>query len=173
MMHRLSRSILLIAAAFVTVPHGLPAAQGQNQADSTGKALFCAHGSVEFTPIPRPPGFESQFAVAVVSIRSPHPVQHAAVTDFTLFDPHGNATLMKRVVSVETVDVQQVPVASNGSFAHYLDSPGTPWDGSLPAGVIELRIRVALRNPPIAPVRFRLRVGSVVVQGPVDGAWAT
>lgn len=42
-----------------------------------------------------------------------------------------------------------------------------------PAGRIRLRVRVALVAEPLAPVQFRLTVGSHVIEGPVNGSWPT
>jgi crossover junction endodeoxyribonuclease RusA len=53
---------------------------------SAGKSLFCAHGSIGMRPSPLPPGFETQFAVAVVEIQSAMEVSNVDVTEFSLFN---------------------------------------------------------------------------------------
>ena len=124
-------------------------------------------------PIPRAPGFESEFAVAVVEINSPRKTTHAAVSDFVLFDRAGRATKLKRVVEI---DVFEERVATEGLFAYSLNTTSNatrPWDGTLPAGRIRLRGRVALVAVPVDPVRFKLTIGRYVIGGLVDGSWAT
>jgi hypothetical protein len=151
-----------------------PAAVQPAEADENAKSLFCAFGGVGLVPIQRPPGFESEFAVAVVEINSPRKTTHAAVSDFVLFDQAGRATKIKRVVSVEVFD--ETRVASEGLFAYYLNTTSNathPWDGTLPAGRIRLRVRVALVGVPVAPIRFKLMIGRYVIEGPVDGSWPT
>ena len=128
-------------------------------------------------PIPRPPGFESEFAVAVVEINSPRKTKNVAVSDFVMFNEAGKATKLRRVVEVEVFDRPRV--ATEGLFAYYLNpisasaNSTRPWDGALPAGRIRLRVRVALVEAPIAPVRFKLTLGQYVIEGPVDCNWPT
>jgi hypothetical protein len=67
-----------------------------------------------------------------------------------LLDQADNATKLKRVVTVEIFD--ETRIATEGTFAFYLNTAsysGTrPWNGTLPAGRIQLRIRVALVEAP-------------------------
>jgi hypothetical protein len=135
-------------------------------ARSTAKALFCAHGSVGL----QAPELEQHFAVVVVEIDSPIDTANIVVSDFGLFDRAGNVTRFKRVVDVE--EFNRARLAGEGSFAYYLNSGGTQaWNGTLRAGRMRLRVRVALVDEPFAPVRFRLIVGPHVIEGPVDGQW--
>jgi hypothetical protein len=163
--------LLAISAYAIT-----PALIEKAEAAANAKSLFCAFGSVGTTPIPRPPGFESEFAVAVVEINSPRKTANVAVSDFVLFDQEGRAMKLKRVVKVEEFDAPPHP-ATEGLFAYYLNAGSSatqPWNGTLPAGRIRLRIRVALVDAPIAPpVRFKLMIGGHVIEGPVDGDWPT
>jgi hypothetical protein len=164
--------LLAISAYAIT-----PALIEKAEAAANAKSLFCAFGGVGITPIPRPPGFESEFAVAVVEINSSRQTANVAVSDFVLFDQDGRAaTKLKRVVKVEEFDALPHP-AIDGLFAYYLDTASSanhPWNGTLPAGRIRLRIRVALVDAPIAPpVRFKLMIGGHVIEGPVDGDWPT
>ena len=139
------------------------------------KSLFCAHGSVEFTPISLPPDFESEFAVAVVEIDSSKAIGNVTITGFTLFDQAGKATTMKRLVKVESFDEPRV--VGDGDVAYYLNtadgSRSKPWDGTLPVGKIRLRIRVALAGDPGATIRYVLNVGPFTTQGTCDIAWPT
>jgi hypothetical protein len=70
-------------------------------------------------------------------------------------------------------------VATEGLWAYYLfpisasANSNRQWDGTLPAGRVRLRVRVALVEAPIAPVRFKLTLGQYVIEGPVDGGWPT
>ena len=87
------------------------------------RALFCMYGGVGLTPVPLPPGYELQFAVAVVQIDSPGAVANVEVSDFALFDIGNKVTRLKRVVQVEVFD--RPHVATGGSFADYLNAGGT------------------------------------------------
>lgn len=170
--------VLVVGVILPAAPRSLAqSATTKTEAGSaTARSLFGAYGSVGFMPDPLPPGFETQFAVAVVEIDSPHEIRNVAVTDFVLFDEAGKTIKSKRVVSVEVFNRPRV--ATEGEFAYYLnqgDKPGDtpPWNGTLPAGKIRLRIRVALAKEPINSVRFKLKVGQYVIEGPVDCAWPT
>ncbi len=97
---------------------------------------------------------------------------NVAVSDFALFDDAGKATKLKRVVEAEEFD--RGWVGTVGEFAYYLNPGGTrPWNGTLPIGKIRLRIRVALVERPVHPVRFKLTLGPYVIEGPVNGSWPT
>jgi hypothetical protein len=139
---------------------------------SAARSLFCAHGSIGMRPNPLPRGFETQFAIAVVEIQSPTEVSNVAVTEFSLFNKDGQETKLKRVIEVE--EFARTSVAGEGSFAYYLNPGGTrPWDGRLPARTVQLRVRAALLETPMQPVRFRLVIGTNVIEGKVDGRWQT
>ena len=56
---------------------------------ASARALFCAYGGIGLRPVPTPPGFESEFAVAVVEINSPSKTMNVSVTDFVLLDRDG------------------------------------------------------------------------------------
>jgi hypothetical protein len=139
------------------------------------KSLFCAYGSVGLIPAVPPPGFESQFAVAVVEINSSKETANVAVSDFVLFDREGQATKAMRVIEVE--EFNEPHVTNEGVMAYYLKTVkngGTRlWNSTLPAGTIRLRIRVAFAEAPANPVRFRVIVGPHLIEGPVDGSWPT
>ncbi len=142
--------------------------------NSKSKLLFCANGSIGQMPLQPPPALESQFAVAVVEIDSPRKLINAAVSDFVVFDQAQKATKLKRVVKVEEFD-DYSSATQNDLFAHYMDGAKTrPWDGTLPAGIIRLRVRVALVDDPMAyPGRCRLTVGPYVIEGSLNGSWPT
>jgi hypothetical protein len=168
----LTKIILRMLLVFSTTAIAIGA---PTETDIGVKPLFCAFGSVGLIPVPTPPGFESEFAVAVVEINSSTETANVAVSDFVLFDQAGKATKAKRVIKVEEFD--EPHDTNEGIMAYYLNTKRNGhtrlWDGVLPAGTIRLRIRVAFAEAPKAPVRFRLIVGGHVIEGPVDGAWPT
>ncbi len=139
--------------------------------------LFCATGSVGFRPEPLPSGFELNFAVAVVEINSPSAVDNVALREFSVFDSAGKPTPKERIVAVERF--VRTGVATGASFAYYLNDDAvdraSPWDGSLPAGDVRLRIRVALPRDPgdDFPGKCRVAIGPYLLEGPVDGIWPT
>ena len=138
-------------------------------------SLFCAHGGVGLVPSPEPSGFEDQFAVAVIEIDRKTELDNVTVGAFSLFDANGRATAMKRVVKIEVFDE---PSSSGvGSVAYYLNtsdaSRSRPWNGTLPAGPIYLRIRVALTADPIGATRYTMAIGPYTLAGPCDIAWPT
>jgi hypothetical protein len=145
--------------------------------ESKGQAalLFCTHGGIAWQPVPRPSGFESEFAVAVVEIESPRSASNVAVSGFALFDEAGHETKAKRIIKVEEFDETRIP--TDGVFAYYLNpgrSPNTrTWNGTLPAGKIRLRVRVVLESGPGAPVICKVTVGHYVIEGPEQGEWPT
>jgi hypothetical protein len=150
----------------------MPAADSTTAKGSV-KALLCVYGGVSLRPISPPPGFESEFAVAVVEINSPSETKNAAVSDFVLLDRTGRAMMFKRVVNVEQFNGA---LATKDPFTYLnpIYGDGTrPWNGTLPVGRIRLRVRVALVDEQIAPVSFRLVVGRYLIIGPVNGAWGT
>lgn len=177
---RRARQGLCIAVSIATVIIAVGCAASarartpQAAGSSAGtRSLFCAYGGVGLRPDPRPPDYELHYAVAVVEISSPRRITDAKVTEFALFDRNQNATTLKRVVTIE--EFRDHPrSASEGSFAYYLNPAGAPWDGTLPAGTIRLRVRVALAEEPTdLMVRFRVSLGPFVVEGAVDGEWPT
>jgi hypothetical protein len=117
--------------------------------------------------------------VAVVEISSPVAVVGVSVSDFVLFDRQGTIP-MKRVTDEDVFEAKpftQARAGNLGSVAYYLNpGPGSGTharDGTLPARTIRLRIRVALQGVPDVPDRFRIRVGTYVIEGRVDAAWPT
>jgi hypothetical protein len=150
----------------------MPAADSTTAKRSV-KALLCVYGGVSMRPISPPPGFDSEFAVAVVEINSPSETKNAAVSDFVLLDRTGRATKFKRVVNVEQFNGTLETKDSYKYFNPIYGDGTRSWNGTLPVGRIRLRVRVALVNEPIAPVSFRLVIGRYVIKGPVNGAWGT
>jgi len=133
------------------------------------RTLFCAYGSIGLRPNPLPQGFETQFAIAVVEIRSPREIRGGAASEFTVTNQEGKETKSKRIIATE----EFVRIRSNeADMAYYLNPEGArPWNGTLPAGTIRLRVRVALTEAPQLPVRFRLVLGDIVFEGAVNGMW--
>ena len=90
-------------------------------------------------------------------------------------EPHGLTTDPSERGGIR--ESNRVRRAGEGSFAYYLNPGGTqPLSGTLRAGRMRLRVRVALVEEPRAPVfpmTFRLTIGSHVIEGPVDGVWPT
>ena len=167
-----------VAGLSVAILLGLSPATVSAAAERTSvaKLLFCATGSVGLRPIPPPPGFETDFAEAVVEINSSARLEGATVTRFSLTDRDGHVTSFARLVSIE--DFNELRVPGQGSFAYYLRPPhagGTqPWNGTLLGGMTQLRIRVSL--PPNSFHDFRtcsLTFGPYATEGPTDGAWAS
>jgi hypothetical protein len=160
---RLALSLLLAGASLAS-----PQAQG------TATALYCEFGGVGITPTPVPPGYERYFAVAVVEIDSPNETKNVEVSDFSMFEEGGAETKLKRVGEVEEFNRVRLPTQNDG--AYYMNPGGTrPWNGILPAGTIRLRVRVALVKEPVFfnRGRFRLTIGSYVIEGPVNAEWPT
>lgn len=164
--------ILVLVASSAYLQAGQVPATAAAEGPAGAKALYCAYGGISHVPLSPPPGFETQFAVAVVEINSPAEIANVTVSDFALFDRAGQVTKFKRVVMVEEFD--RARIATEGEAAYYLNPGGTrTWNGTLPAGRIRLRVRVALLERPIAPVRFQLTLGRQVVEGPVNAEWPT
>jgi hypothetical protein len=160
-------SMLVASTAYVQVSKFPPAAA---EGRAGAKSLYCAYGGIGQVPRSPLPGFETQFAVAVVEIDSPIEIANVTVSDFALFDQAGKVTKFERVVGVEEFD--RARIATEGEAAYYLNPGGTrAWNGCLPAGEVRLRVRVALLERPIAPVRFRLTLGERVIEGPVNAEW--
>jgi hypothetical protein len=147
----------------------------------TARMLFCAFGGVGMVPASPPPGYESEFAVAVVEINSPGEDREVAVSGFDVLDPAGKVTPMKRVMRVERFTRSGSagdPASGLGWAAYYLNTdaahPDGEWDGVLPAGDVRLRIRVALpRDPGAIGGRCRVRLGIYDIDGPSDAEWPT
>ncbi|HEY0615915.1 MAG TPA: hypothetical protein VGC96_14790 [Candidatus Elarobacter sp.] len=161
----------------VLVLSSAASASRAGEATARGKLLFCTSGPLGgYQPFPPPSDFESEFAIAVVEINAPGETGDAAVTQFSLFDRAGRETKLKRVVSVE--DFNELHVPGNGNFAYYMHPPhsgGTqPWNGTLLAGMNQLRIRVSLpRGPYEVPQRCAVRFGRYLIEGPYDGSVST
>lgn len=141
------------------------------------KLLFCAYGSVGAQPLHPPPGYENQFAEAVVELNNTRRVPNAPAPNVTLLYPSGKSITTKRVISVEVFDEPYVP--GEGDMAFYLntDSRGHThnWDGTLTTGMVHLRVRVALstRSWVPMPTSCKVTIGPYKIEGPVDGSWAT
>ena len=132
---------------------------------ANARLLRCMYGSIGLQPVHPPPGYELQFAEATVEISSPKAIPNAVVSRFDLVDQAGNVIHMKRVIYVRLVDE---PAAEWNA--------GPSWNGTLPAGVVRLHVRVALTrqdNPQANPGRCTLTIGPYAIDGPVDGAWGT
>ena len=140
------------------------------------KLLFCAFGSIGLQPVPPPPGFENEFAEAVVEINNDGKVVNAPLPYVTLYAEHGKVWQTKRVVSVEVFD--EPWVRGEGDVGFYMGTRGNThaWDRVLLGGMIRLRVRVALNTQqwlrPM-PNRCKVTFGPDMVEGPVDGEWPT
>jgi hypothetical protein len=136
------------------------------------KALVCAYGGVGFRPIPLPPDFDTEFAVVVVEIASSSSIPNVGVSEFSILSKDRSEVKMKHVVQVE--EFLDIPSNDGRSPDSYIFNGATrPWNGTLPAGRILLRIRVALEHLPAAPLKFRLLLGNRVIEGEVAGEWPT
>lgn len=126
-------------------------------------------------PDPMPSDFEALFAVVVVEIDSLH-ARRGVVPEVTLFERDGTALTTRRIVELERF--ARVPSSAEGELAYFLNPGGTtPWDGTLPAGRIRLRIRIALQeqraDPRVCRVRLADPSAPIVVERDVDGSWPT
>jgi hypothetical protein len=162
---------IVVAVGCVPSAHPSPPQPAVRNRDGA-RALFCAYGGVGLTPREPPRDFVRHSAVAVVEISSRRRITDVKVTEFTLFDRNDRLTTFTRVVAIEGF-LNRSRRASEGPFAYYLNPAGAPWDGTLPAGTIRLRVHVALAEEPTDLVRFRVSLGPFVVEGPVDGEWPT
>jgi hypothetical protein len=165
---------LLVAALISTSSTGMaePVAPNSTTGDVDAKALFGAFGSDSMIPNPPPPGYEAYRAVIVVEITSPNETQNATISEFVFIDQSGKETKCKRVMRVENFNRPRVP--TEGEAAYYLNPGGThPWNGTLPAGKIRLRITVALPAHPVTLGRFRVTVGQHVIEGSMLCEWPT
>jgi hypothetical protein len=162
------RALTILSAGIMILiaPQCLAAPAAAESATGSAKPLFGAFGGTGLGP---------EIAVVVVEINSPSEIKNVTVSDFALFDQAGKATKLGGVALAEVFNKQ--PIATEGIVAYYLNPDGTsPWDGTLPAGKIRLRIQVALAfsKEPVVPIRFKLTIGRYVIEGPVNyGPWAS
>ena len=119
-----------------------------------------------------------QFAVAVVEVNTSQAIPNAPAPQIVLYGRRPKLMKTRRVVSVEVFD--EPWVQNEGYMAYYLntDSRGRthPWDGTLPPGMVHLRIRVALDTQEFIDAvdgKCRVTIGTHEVDGRVDGSWAT
>ena len=138
------------------------------------KLFFCAFGSANFVA----PGVNNEFAVAVVEVDNSRPVPNAPLPEVTLLYGGAKSIGTKRVVSVEVFDEPFVP--GEGDMAFYLNTDPRGhthrWDGTLPAGMVHLRVRAALQTQSLLesmPKSCRVTIGPYMIEGAVDGIWAT
>lgn len=140
--------------------------------------LYCEYGSVGPRPAVLPPDFESEFAVAVIEVNSSETFKHVPLPTVTLFDSAGTAIRTKRIISVE--DFNEVYVRGDGNATFYAQTNpqgySRPWDRNLPAGMVRLRVRVALATQSAINAfhgHCRVDLGPLRVEGPVDAEWPT
>jgi hypothetical protein len=120
---------------------------------------------------PAPPEPESSFAVAVFELTSQKILANVSVTDFVLFNRTDEPTKSKRPVRVEVFDRVRPP-GQLQPYSYYLSHGDTrPWEGTLPASTIRLRVAVLQPSSSSEYVRYRLRVGPHVVEGTCTGPW--
>ena len=148
----------------------LPARQ-HVAADVKSYMVFCAYGSPSFVS----PKYHPELAVAVVDVSSPRKIENAAVSDVALIARNGDTEKMMRLAKVEIFG--EPHFAGEGYGEYYLDTrpAGTtrPWNGTLPAGEIRLRVQAELTNKASHPEHCRVKVGPYVIEGPVNmGPWA-
>lgn len=168
---RIIRSVLVLAlmCACVWLQSTHTFAQTRGLSGVVVKALFCAVGAVGLRPVPVPPDFEAGFAVAILEVESPRSISNVTVSGFVLLTDDGSEARQKRLVEVE--EFFRDRANNEGEFAYYVNPGGgtRPWNGTLPAGRIRLRIRAAFKDAPFRPKRFRVMFGDRVVEGKVDG----
>jgi hypothetical protein len=161
--------LLVLSLATGSALAGEPAEAGLK-----AKSLFCMTGGVSMVPVPTPPDFEGSFAVVVVEITSPQKLAGASVSNFAIIDDSGQPVKPRRIVSVEVF--ARPRTSKEGEYAYYLNPGGTtPWDGTLPAGTIRLRIKASLKGDPNSQVNrgYHVQVGPAVIEGAWLGIWPT
>lgn len=143
--------------------------------------LFGAFGGVGVVPDPLPPGYETNFATAAFDVDAAVAAPGVTIAAFDLLDGKGAVVAsMKRVVDVVELP-SGTPPARNapGSWAFYLNPPGTSFGGALGAGRTRLRVHVALDRSPADVARYRVQLTApsfstpLLVEAPIDGAWPT
>src|SRR5579872_6621148 len=112
--------MLLIATLLLVAESSAAKAERLSSSLAYMKLLFCAYGSIGQQPQPLPPGFENQFAVAVVEVNSSYDFEKAPLPTITLIDPRGIRTMSKRVISVEVFD--EPYELHEGNVAFYLNT---------------------------------------------------
>ena len=137
------------------------------------KLLFCAYGGVRgITSLAES---EDQFATAVVEVNNGRKVPNAPLPKITLLGDQGKFFDTIRVISVEVFDEPFEPGEGNGGFYLSSDPRGHThaWDGTLPTGMVHLRVHVALPPQSRLPIMKSCRVslGPYAVEGPVDEVW--
>lgn len=180
---RLPRFVVFACGAGLVfcVSHGL----AQEPLNVTARAMFGAYGGLSAAPVdPNDP--ERFFAEVVVEVSSAAEVRNVSVadlvTDFSLVNDTGT-TGIRRVVSVHMIDLEVLDRWASsrprppGECGYWRRPEGaTAWNGTLPSGVILLRIRVALAAKPARPDpddgSYRVVIGQHVVEGPIRCVWA-
>lgn len=172
-MNRATRLLALAVTAGATITltaqSSAPASQGSN-----ASMLYCQVGGVGLQAPGDPERF---FAIAVIEVRSPKTIENPWVTTFDLIDGRGVAyARLRRVVNV--AEFIRPRVETEGIAAYYGNSEGNPpWNGTLPAGVTRLQIRIAFDRVPryddLFDLRCRLTFGPHTIERPVDSEWPT
>jgi len=178
--YNMHRFVRILAMLSLLVPASAHAANQLPPGYAYMKLFYCAYGSIGFQPLHPPPGFENQFAVAVIEVNSSIEIKNAPAPDVTLFNSTEKSAKTKRLISVEVFD--EPYVAGEGSGAYYLNTDPRgrthAWNGTIPGGMIHLRVRVALPTQDMAAMlpayaRCRVTIGPYSVDGPTDGEWPT
>jgi hypothetical protein len=158
-------AIVALLIPMVTIAPPTNASAGATNAHllSCAYGSIASHGEIPFgVPYPQRGSADSEFAEAVVEINRQSELTDATVSDFVLTDKFGRVTRSKEVVEADAFDPRHI---ANGS---------RPWDETLPAGKIRLRIRVALGGDPGSFGRTcSLKIGPYQVEGPLWGPWLT
>lgn len=142
------------------------------------KFIYCVHGANGgLVPTYPAPGYTWWSAVAVLEIDSAAEISNFNVSNFRLVDGR-HETKMKRVLQIDQLD--RPPNDTNkGQIEYYLNGEAHPWNGTIPAGITRLRVRVALdvapRQFPLMAVKARcaLTIGPYQVERSVDAIWAS
>jgi hypothetical protein len=161
--------------------HEAPTATPGPVATLTAVPLFCAFGGVGAVPDPLPPGYETEFAAIVIAIDDAGgPIDHVSVTSASLLDAsEATVATLRRIDHVVVLPTIEATGPTMGTFAVHLNPEGVPFDGTLPSGRTNLRVRFSIDRPdPMRyPDRFRLELDAngtvLVVTGRIDGSWPT
>jgi hypothetical protein len=167
--------VAALAASVASAPNGADAAGKAQSNEPSGHMLFCAYWSYGVAGQPVQANNESHFAVAVVEVDSPAELDDTSVSDLSLYGAKDAVVAhMRRLLKVENFD--EPLSAGESPQKYYLNTDPSghsrPWDGTLPAGKIRLRVSAAVEDAGVI-LGCRVTLGTSVIEGPVSFTLAT